>query len=497
MTVIERDEEDELRRLLGEVQSLRDEVKREGAALLEEWGATIADSKGRARAFNLAHYVALRGFDLTQLQYRLAAVGLSSLGRSESAVVPALDALVATLRRLNGERANPYPGLAAMRAGSQDLEAETATIFGPQREDAPNSRILATLPPEAAVDSELVEDLVAAGMDCARINCAHDSAESWAAMIDNVRAAERKLGVECRILMDIAGPKCRVSGVEAEPKYRLMSGDRALIVRRLDARKGEKPPRFTISFPEVLSQLKVGQEVYIDDGKAAARVTWTGKDEAEIEVYAAREKGVRLKADKGLNFPNTDMQLPALTTKDFRDLDFVAAHADIVGFSFVQRVEDIELLQDHLAARRRGQPPQAIVLKIETPLAVRNLPRLILKSLAHHPTAVMIARGDLAVEIGFARLSEMQEEILWLCEAARTPVVWATQVLDQFVRDGMASRSEMTDAAVAQGAECVMLNKGPHLAEGVAFLRDVLGRIDRHRAKKFPRFTHLQAWSRA
>ena len=106
----------------------------------------------------------------------------------------------------------------------------------------------------------------------------------------------------------------------------------------------------------------------------------------------------------------------------------------------------------------------------------------------------MIARGGLAVELGFARLTEMQEEILWLCEAAHTPVVWATQVLDTYVRDGVASRAEMTDAAMAQGAECVML-KGPYLAEGVAFLRDVLARMDRHHAKKFARFASLKEWA--
>jgi pyruvate kinase len=225
-----------------------------------------------------------------------------------------------------------------------------------------------------------------------------------------------------------------------------------------------------------------------------ARVVEKTSGRAEIEVYAAREKGVRLKPDKGINFPTTEIELPPLTPKDFRDLDFVAEHADLVGFSFVQRVEDVELLQAELAARRSKPLAQAIVLKIETPLAVRNLPRLIVRSIAQNPTGVMIARGDLAVEIGFARLSEMQEEILWLCEAAHTPVIWATQVLDQFVRDGVASRSEMTDAAAGKGAECVMLNKGPHLVEGVAFLRDVLTRMDRHYAKKFPRYTRLRAW---
>jgi pyruvate kinase len=107
----------------------------------------------------------------------------------------------------------------------------------------------------------------------------------------------------------------------------------------------------------------------------------------------------------------------------------------------------------------------------------------------------MIARGDLAVEVGFARLSEMQEEILWLCEAAHTPVIWATQVLDQLLREGVASRPEATDAAMGQRADCVMLNKGRFLLEGVRFLRDVLGRMERHQSKKFARLARLRAWS--
>jgi pyruvate kinase len=211
-------------------------------------------------------------------------------------------------------------------------------------------------------------------------------------------------------------------------------------------------------------------------------------------VEAAREKGVRLKPEKGLNFPDIELTLPPLTRKDLTDLDFIAEHADLVGFSFVQRVADVERLQAELALRRGDRPPQGVILKIETPLGVKNLPQLILASARRHPTAVMIARGDLAVEIGFARLSEMQEEILWLCEAAHTPSVWATQVLDQFIRDGVANRSEMSDAALGHSAECIMLNKGPHLAEGVAFLRDVLTRMDRHRAKRFERYSRLQSW---
>ena len=275
-------------------------------------------------------------------------------------------------------------------------------------------------------------------------------------------------------------PHSPSEGAAEDPSYARRPGRLVDELRE----KTKEPIAFSLNFPELVDQLVVGSEVFIDDGKAAARVVSKAAGRAEIEVYAAREKGVRLKPGKAVNFPSAELDLPPLTSKDFRDLDFVAEHADLIGYSFVQRVDDIELLQDHLVARAPKRQPHGLVLKIETPLAVRNLPRLILQSAAHNPTAVMIARGDLAVELGFARLTEMQEEILWLCEAAHTPVVWATQVLDNYVRDGIASRAEMTDAAMAQGAECVMLDKGPYLAEGVAFLRDVLARMDRHRGQE-------------
>jgi len=188
------------------------------------------------------------------------------------------------------------------------------------------------------------------------------------------------------------------------------------------------------------------------------------------------------------------LALDPLTPKDLQDLDFVAAHADLVGFSFVQRPSDITRLQAELTSRRPGRPLQPIMLKIETQLAVQNLPRLIVQAGGSHPVAVMIARGDLAVELGFGRMSEMQEEILWLCEAAHVPVVWATQVLEGLVRDGSPSRAEATDAAMGQRAECIMLNKGPFLAEAITFLRDVLRRMDRHHRKNSARLGPLQSW---
>lgn len=122
----------------------------------------------------------------------------------------------------------------------------------------------------------------------------------------------------------------------------------------------------------------------------------------------------------------------------------------------------------------------ALVLKIETIRAIDNLPGIIVHSACRQPTAVMIARGDLAVEIGFARMAEMQEEMLWLCEAAHVPVIWATQVLENLVKTVRPSRGEMTDAAMAARAECVMLNEGPHVLGAVEVLDTLLGRMGEH-----------------
>lgn len=476
----------ELRQIRDEVAALRDAVSRGGEALLLDWGA-----KG-AGARNLAHYLALRGHDLIALQLRLSAYGLSSLGRSEADVMTALDALLATLRRLCGDAAD-YPARAATGAGEDALIHACDQIFG-ACDSARHTRIMATLPSEAATDAGLVSALIDAGMDCARINCAHDDAAAWSRMIDNVRAASRRLGRNCRVLMDIAGPKLRIEAVRAPEKHRLHPGERPRLVAHLDKHSG--PIAFSLNFPQVIAQLRPGAEISFDDGKAAGRIVSADDKGADIDIVAARAKGMRLKPDKGVNLPSIDLDLPPLTSKDLADLDLIAREADLVGFSFVQRVEDVLLLQAELAARRDGQAAQALVLKIETPLAIRNLPRLIVESAARHPTAVMIARGDLAVEVGFARLSEMQEEILWLCEAAHIPVIWATQVLDQFVHEGVASRAETTDAAMAQRADCVMLNKGDYLPQGVGFLRDVITRMERHQSKKFARLAKLQAWTR-
>jgi pyruvate kinase len=277
---------EDLRGLLAEVKALRADVERKGAELRGSWG--VGEDRASPRMLNLSHYLALREHDLTDLQYRLAARGLSSLGRSESQVALALDTLIATLKRLTGEPGAPYPAIAAARA--TELEAEADRLFGRRQRGAPRARVMATLPPEAAAEPELTDNLVAAGMDCARINCAHDDAEIWGQMIENVREAASRLERPCRVLMDIAGPKCRILRVKAPPKTRLSRGDRVVLVDEL-REKTREPIAFSLNFPELVDQLVVGSEVFVDDGKAAARVV--------AKAVAGRRSRFTLRARRG------------------------------------------------------------------------------------------------------------------------------------------------------------------------------------------------------
>lgn len=281
---------EELRALLAEVKALREDVERKAAKLRSAWGVDAAKSKMAPRVLNLSDYISLRSHDLTDLQYRLAARGLSSLGRSESHVALALDTLITTLERLTGESNAPYPIRAMARAGAAELEAEGNRLFGVRQESGPRARVMATLPTEAATEPDLIRNLVAAGIDCARINCAHDDPEIWGRMVEKVRAAAARSERPCRIMMDIAGPKCRILRVKAPPKTRLLRGDRVVLVDEL-REKMKEPIAFSLNFPELVDQLAVGAEVFIDDGKAAARVVSKAAGRVELEVYAAREKG--------------------------------------------------------------------------------------------------------------------------------------------------------------------------------------------------------------
>jgi pyruvate kinase len=150
--------------------------------------------------------------------------------------------------------------------------------------------------------------------------------------------------------------------------------------------------------------------------------------------------------------------------------------------SFVRSASDLDLLYEHM--HRLHILDRGVVAKIETRDGFEHLPEILFAGLRHPPFGIMVARGDLAVEIGFERLAEVQEEMLWLCEAAHVPLIWATQVLEGMAKKGIPTRAEVSDAAMSVRAECVMLNKGPYIVETVQFLGDVLHRMAAHQSKK-------------
>jgi len=600
-----------LEQIYGELTELRNEMLELEQSLLSRAGA-IQNAHLRS-ARNLVHYLALRQHDLRPLQARLALLGLSSLGRAEGHVLSTIVAVQRAVRALLGDGAAPpiAEGIPVeIGEGSCLLEENTDDLLGPPPAGR-RVRIMVTMSSDAATDYELVRDLVQNGMDCMRINCAHDSPDTWLAMIRNLEKAREETGRNCRILMDIAGPKLRTGPMEPGPQVikcrprrdiygrvvapariwltpedhpepsptpapsiplpakfidSLRRGDtisfrdgrrsaRTLRVAhvvggniwaeakqtiyfvpglrltatgrsgsRKEVRKGQTrighlpplehtlllkpgemlklhrtsipgrpavqsktgeliaPAEIGISLPQMLDHATPGQPIWFDDGKIGGIFRIVGPDSATVEITQARPEGENLGAEKGINLPETRIDIPALTAEDREALTFVVQHADMIGYSFVRTESDISELLDYVD--QLGGQHLGLVLKIETRKAFDNLPNLILAAMRTRSLGIMIARGDLAVECGYQRLAEIQEEILWISEAAHIPVIWATQVLETLAKKGTPSRSEITDAAMGERAECVMLNKGPYALTAVRVLADILTRMQAHQEKK-------------
>ncbi len=481
--------------LLVEVTGLREDIVAKAAPQIETATADsdMADTDRRSIA-NLYHYLGLRRHDIRSLQRRLMVRGLSSLGRLESRVLPTLDSVICALAEMaDAAPAVDAPSEAAFFAGETALEEATDALFGPKPYGR-RGRIMVTLPGDAASNPDLLVDLARRGMDIARINCAHDNPEVWRALANHARSAGAETGRTVRVLMDIAGPKIRTETVLCE--HKLVAGDALRLVADGEPYLSEGVAACAaVSLPEIVTRLSVGDRIRYDDGKLEGAVEEADGTQALIRIRRTKAGGAKIRPEKGLNLPDTALGLSPLTAKDRQDLASVVEYADMIGYSFVSEPADIDLLEKALSERNLAGKTLGLIAKIEQPRAVHNLPELIAEAKRHrHPFGVMIARGDLAAEIGFERLAEMQEEILWLCEAASVPTIWATQVLEDLVKTGLPSRSEMTDAAMAARAECVMLNKGPAIAEGVSVLDHLIGRMEGHMFKKTPMLRALTSW---
>jgi pyruvate kinase len=608
---------EEVGSLLEDLVRLRDTVIKEAAAhknLLDD-----IDPVYVAGAKNLLHYLSLRQHDIRPLQQRLASLGLSSLGRAESCVLATLNAVIRVLAATLGQQSpvgNGGDGIAsAIEDGSRLLTDHAGQLLGTVQNER-NVRIMVTMPTEAARNPDLIHQLLAKGMNCMRINCAHDSPEIWQAMISNLRSAEQDHGRNCRVFMDLGGPKIRTGDIEpgakvvhvrprkddygitviparvwltssenpsAAPegcaaefqvsesflkclshcdeialtdarkksrkwtvvdvsesgccvesikacyvrpgtKLHLKNGVRSqrlhaeiqdfppqagvlrlkmddILLVTSDPVQGHceerdsegnlvKPATISCTLPAIVSQVRPGETIWFDDGKIGGVIEKTEPDRFWVRIHHARPQGSKLRSGKGINLPDSQLEVNALTEEDLGNLPFIAEHADAVEMSFANSVADVRLLQGQL--KNLDAEKLAIVLKVETRKGFEHLPKMLLSAMQWPCCGVMIARGDLAVECGYERLAELQEEILSVCEAAHVPVIWATQVLENLAQKGAPSRAEISDAVMAHRAECVMLNKGPHITEAVEALDNIFKRMQSHQKKRRPMLRELK-----
>jgi len=254
--------------------------------------------------------------------------------------------------------------------------------------------------------------------------------------------------------------------------------------------EGIEAPAISCDCAELFPLVNEGEPIFFDDGKIEGVIKRAASSHLLIEVLRTPLKGGRLGQEKGINLPKSELHLSPLGSHDLELLSFVAKHADIVGYSFVQSAESIRYLQQLF--KDRGAPNMGLLLKVETVKAFEQLPNMILESFSFQSAGIMIARGDLAVECGFSRLAEVQEEILWLAQAAHMPVVWATQVLESLAKQGQPTRAEVTDAAMGGRADAVMLNKGPYILEAIETLQTIHAKMATHQRKKFAMLRELK-----
>jgi pyruvate kinase len=385
------------KQLLAEVVALRKDVANEGTATFRRWRPNIKRRAFAVSAFNFAYYLALRERDLRPLQRRLMALGLSSLGRVEGRVLASLDAVIVALAAIAG--VSPPAGVRTPSErqffrGEARLRANADEIFGPQRHKR-SGRILVTLAADGGDDLAVMQSTDQLRPRQRRLLASDDRQHSRG--FAPCRPPDSDFDGYCR------GPKPRTGAILTPAgRARLIVGGELLLCHGAQLCDGGPLFRTTCTLPEVIEQLKVGDTVALDDGKLLGRIAREERGGFIVAIEAGRLKGLKLKPGRGLTFPNVDLKLDPLADKDRQDLDFVLSNADMVGYSFVESAAHIEELQRELAARRQDWRKIPLVAKIETAHTLRNLPEIIVAAAGRQPLAVMIARGDLAVGIGFA-----------------------------------------------------------------------------------------------
>lgn len=593
---------DKINEMVAEIESIIESTK-----IYEEKYASYLSKvhpKFRESALNLVHYRALRSHDIRKLQKKLGNLGLSRLAKAESHVLASLFSTIKVLKALQDESYTDQDHNVSLKDGTKLQNRHAKALFGNRSKDR-NVRIMVTQPSDSAEKPDLIQWMIKKGMDTARINCAHDDPAVWKQIIDHAKQAMADLKLNCKISMDLGGPKIRTGEVKAGPKLirirppkdvygrivnavtiELVPNQSALIsqnkvipvgnewlqkleigekiffrdgrdkkrnfrvekktadrvevsinkpcyittgtilrasfsgfttevgelpqipsfitlcqgdslVLHKDPQPGEsaitdasgnivEPAHISCTSEEIFQVVKEGERILFDDGQIGGLVEKVTENEIHVTINQAGESGSKLRADKGINLPDSNLKISGLTQKDKEDLKFVTQHADVVNMSFVNHQDDVEALLQEIEACCDVDHPIGIILKIETKSGFQNLIEILLTAMRIYPVGVMIARGDLAIETGWQNIGRIQEEILWLCQAAHVPTIWATQVFENLAKKGIPSRAEITDAVMSQRADCVMLNKGPYILQAVEMLDTILRNMQNYQEKKSP-----------
>jgi len=425
---------------------------------------------------NMKQYLNLRKYDFSHLQDDLTKVGLSSFGRSQAHIEASVDVALKMLSHALGhdvELSKPHLSYEASHA----LMEKNAKIFSSSSD---KTKIMITVPSNYDEEEDWFGPLCEEGVHLFRINTAHDDVEAWADMAREIKEVKNNTP---KIYVDLAGPKIRtvLDKSKKDEKIRVFYGDKILIKSASSQKTKTKKGRCKVVIGCTLERLgsitQVGDPVFVDDGKVQLVVEEIDAEDILCTVVSKEEKGSKIKDEKGINFPNSDISLRAISVRDKEILSHICEYADIIGISFAQSADDIyELIGELEALGKCGDV--GIVAKIETKKGVKNLPSILEALVKYGNSGIMIARGDLAIEIGFENLAYMQQEILDLCSAAHIPVILATQVLESKMKTNIPSRAEISDVAFAHKAECVMLNKGLYTLETVKILKTIFSQMD-------------------
>ena len=331
------------------------------------------------------------------------------------------------------------------------------------------TKIVATIGP-ASDSPDMLRKMMLAGMNVARLNFSHGKYEDHAERIERLRSVSEELDLPLMLLQDLQGPKIRVGELPAEGMM-LSEGESLTLVPIADYTR--QPNTVGIDYPYVAEEAEPGTQVLLDDGLLELRVEKIDGNAVQCQVVA----GGLLKSHKGVNFPTLNLRLPSMTEKDKRDLDFgIEQGVDLISLSFVRKPEDIQTLKALLKEKGANIP---VLAKLEKPQAIANL-----EAIVDECDAIMVARGDLGVEMSPEKVPLIQKRIVRLCNQKGIPAITATQMLDSMIHNPRPTRAEASDVAnaIMDGTDAVMLSGesavGDYPVEAVKMLARIATEVE-------------------